>query len=155
MLTEGDKMPVVALDDDAGKRVKTTDLLSGSLLLYFYPKDDTPGCTNEASQFRDLLARFKRKKVRVIGVSRDSVESHQKFKKKYSLPFELLSDVDSKLCDAFGVIVDKQNYGKTYRGIQRSTFLIDSKGKIVKVWPKVTADGHADEVLAYLTSPKT
>ncbi len=152
MLTEGDTMPNVTVEDDAGKRVKTKDLLDGSLLLYFYPKDDTPGCTNEASQFRDLLARFKRKKVRVVGVSRDSVASHQKFKKKYSLTFELLSDVDSKLCDAFGVIVEKSNYGKTYMGIQRSTFLIDAKGKIVKVWPKVTADGHAEEVLEYLST---
>ncbi len=152
MLTEGDTMPNVTVEDDAGKRVKTKDLLDGSLLLYFYPKDDTPGCTNEASQFRDLLARLKRKKVRVVGVSRDSVASHQKFKKKYSLTFELLSDVDSKLCDAFGVIVEKSNYGKTYMGIQRSTFLIDAKGKIVKVWPKVTADGHAEEVLEYLST---
>ncbi len=153
MLTEGDTIPNLTVEDDAGKRVKTKDLLGGSLLLYFYPKDDTPGCTNEASQFRDLLARFKKKKIRVVGVSRDSVASHQTFKKKHSLPFELLSDVDSKLCDAFGVIVEKSNYGKTYAGIQRSTFLIDAKGKIVKVWPKVTADGHAEEVLAYLSEP--
>ncbi|MHB8433856.1 MAG: thioredoxin-dependent thiol peroxidase [Candidatus Tyrphobacter sp.] len=151
MLTQGDTMPNVTVEDDAGKRVATKDLLGGSLLLYFYPKDDTPGCTNEASQFRDLLARFKRKKVRIVGVSRDTVASHQKFKKKYALPFELLSDVESKLCDAFGVIVEKSNYGKTYMGIARSTFLIDAKGTIVKVWPKVTADGHAEEVLAYLS----
>jgi peroxiredoxin Q/BCP len=151
MLSEGDGLPSISLEDDAGKHVKTTELLNGSLVLYFYPKDDTPGCTNEASQFRDLLPQFKRRKVRIVGVSRDDVASHQKFKKKYSLPFTLLSDVDSKLCDAFGVIVDKQNYGKTYKGIQRSTFLIDAKGKIVKVWPKVTADGHAQEVLDYLS----
>ncbi len=151
MLSEGDKLPVVTLEDDSGKRVKTTDFLNGALVLYFYPKDDTPGCTNEASQFRDLLARFKRKGVRVAGVSRDSVASHQKFKKKYSLTFPLLSDPDSKLCDAFGVIVDKQNYGKTYKGIQRSTFVIDATGTIVKVWPKVNADGHAQEVLDYLS----
>lgn len=151
MLTEGDKMPALTVEDDSGKRVKTRDLLGpGMLVLYFYPKDDTPGCTNEASQFRDLLARFKRKKVKVVGASRDSVESHQRFKKKYSLTFPLLADVDSELCDAFGVIVDKQNYGKTYKGIQRSTFLIDEKGTIVKVWPKVTADGHAQEVLHHL-----
>ena len=151
MLTTGDKLPNVTLEDDAGKRVKTSDLLGGMLVLYFYPKDDTPGCTSEASQFRDLLARFKRRKVRVVGVSRDSVASHQKFKKKYSLTFPLLSDVDSKLCNAFGVIVEKSNYGKTYLGVQRSTFLIDEKGKIVNVWPSVKADGHAQEVLDYLT----
>jgi peroxiredoxin Q/BCP len=150
MLREGENMPVLTVEDDGGKRVKTTDLLDGSLVLYFYPKDDTPGCTNEASQFRDLLPRFKRRKARVVGVSRDSVASHQKFKKKYSLTFPLLSDTDSKLCDAFGVIVEKENYGKKYLGIQRSTFLIDAKGKIVKVWPKVIADGHAQEVLHYL-----
>lgn len=152
MLNEGDTMPVVTLEDDAGRSVKTTDLLGGTLVLYFYPKDDTPGCTNEASQFRDLLPRFKRRKARIVGVSRDSVASHQKFKKKYGLPFELLSDVDSKLCDAFGVIVDKQNYGKSYKGVQRSTFVVDEKGTIVKVWPKVIADGHAEDVLDYLSA---
>ncbi len=153
MLSTGDKLPNVTVEDDTGKRVKTSDLLDGMLILYFYPKDDTPGCTNEASQFRDLLPRFKRRKVRIAGVSRDSVASHQKFKKKYGLTFPLLSDVDSKLCDAFGVIVEKSNYGKTYLGIQRSTFLIDEKGKIVHVWPNVKADGHAQEVLDYLSSP--
>lgn len=132
-------MPSVTVEDDSGKKVNTTDLLGGSLVLYFYPKDDTPGCTNEASQFRDLLSQFESKKARVVGVSRDSAESHQRFKKKYSLPFELLSDVDSKLCDAFGVT-------------KRSTFLIDAKGTIVKVWPQVTADGHAQEVLDYLSA---
>lgn len=152
MLTEGDKIPNVTLLDDEGKKIKTTDLLGGKLVLYFYPKDDTPGCTNEATQFRDLLPQLKRKKVRVVGASRDSVASHQKFKEKYDLPFELLSDTDSKLCDAFGVIVEKNNYGKKYLGIQRSTFLIDEKGKITKVWPKVTADGHANEVLEYIRS---
>lgn len=150
MLSEGDKMPSVAVQDDSGKRTETADLLGGDLILYFYPKDDTPGCTNEASQFRDLLPKFKRKSVRIAGVSRDSVASHQKFKKKYSLTFPLLSDIDSKLCDAFGVIVEKENYGKKYLGIQRSTFLIDATGTIVKVWPRVTADGHAQEVLDYL-----
>ena len=151
MLTEGDKMPSVSVEDDRGQHVETTDLLGGRLVLYFYPKDDTPGCTNEASQFRDLLPQFERKKARIVGVSRDSVASHQKFKEKYSLPFELLSDVDSKLCDAFGVIVEKSNYGKTYQGIQRSTFVVDANGKIEKVWPKVTADGHAAEVLEYVS----
>ena len=144
-------MPVLSVVDDSGKPIKTSELLGDSLLIYFYPKDDTPGCTNEASQFRDLLPRFKDKKVRVVGVSRDTVASHRKFKEKYSLPFELLADVDSRLCDAFGVIVEKQNYGKTYVGIQRSTFLIDASGKIVKTWPSVKADGHAREVLDYLS----
>ncbi|HEY9084380.1 MAG TPA: peroxiredoxin [Candidatus Tyrphobacter sp.] len=139
MLTEGDKMPNVSVEDDRGQRVETADLLGGRLVLYFYPKDDTPGCTIEASQFRDLLPQFERKKARVVGVSRDPVASHQEFKKKYSLPFELLSDVDSTLYDAFGVS-------------GRSTFVIDETGKIVKIWPKVTAEGHAREVLEYLST---
>jgi peroxiredoxin Q/BCP len=119
--------------------------------LYFYPKDDTPGCTSEASQFRDIYKQFQKKKARIVGVSRDSVESHQKFIKKYSIPFQLLADTESKLCDAFGVIVEKTMYGKKRLGIQRSTFLIDPKGKIVKVWPKVTVDEHAEEVLSSLS----
>lgn len=138
MLSEGDVMPSVTVEDDSGKPVKTTDLLGGTLVLYFYPKDDTPGCTNEASQFRDLHSRFEEKSVRVVGVSRDSVESHRAFKKKYSLTFPLLADVDSKLRDVFGVS-------------KRSTFLIDESGTIVKVWPQVTADGHAQEVLDYIS----
>ena len=129
-------------------RLTTTDLLGGPLILYFYPKDDTPGCTSEASQFRDLYTQFQAKKARIVGVSRDSAESHRRFKEKFSIPFELLADTESKLCDAFGVIVEKNMYGKKSKGIARSTFLIDGSGKIVKVWPKVNVDEHADEVLA-------
>ena len=150
MLTEGDKLPKLKVTDDEGNAISTSDLLGESLVLYFYPKDDTPGCTNEASQFRDLQAKFKRKKVRVVGVSRDSVASHQKFKAKYDIPFTLNADTDSKLSDAFGVIVEKNMYGKKSMGVQRSTFLINGDGKIVRVWPKVKVDGHADEVLASL-----
>jgi thioredoxin-dependent peroxiredoxin len=150
LLAEGDKIPKLTLEDDTGAKIKTGDLLDGPLVLYFYPKDDTPGCTNEASQFRDLYPKFKRKGARIVGVSRDPVASHAKFKEKYKIPFMLLADVESKLCDAFGVIVEKTNYGKKYMGIQRSTFLIDGKGVIVKVWPKVKVDDHADEVLASL-----
>jgi len=150
MLDEGDKLPALTVKSDTGASVKTTDLLGGPLVLYFYPKDDTPGCTNEASQFRDLYAKFQKKNARIVGVSRDSVESHQKFKTKYSIPFDLLADTDSKLCDAFGVIVEKNMYGKKSMGVQRATFLIDGKGTIVKVWPKVKVDDHADEVLASL-----
>lgn len=150
MLGVGDRLPAVTLLDDSGAKVKTTELLGGPLVLYFYPKDDTPGCTSEASQFRDLYPQFQKKGARIVGVSRDSVESHQKFKKRYSIPFALLSDVDSKLCDAFGVIVEKSMYGKKVKGIARSTFLIDGDGKIVKTWPKVNVDVHADEVLEAL-----
>ena len=148
MLGEGDKLPKLKVTDDEGNTISTTDLLGESLVLYFYPKDDTPGCTNEASQFRDLSAKFKKKKARVVGVSRDSVASHQKFKTKYSIPFTLISDANSELCDAFGVIVEKNMYGKKSMGVQRSTFLIDPTGQIVRVWPKVKVDSHADEVLA-------
>jgi peroxiredoxin Q/BCP len=151
LLGVGDKLPAVTLLNDRGEKVKTTDLLGGHLILYFYPKDDTPGCTSEASQFRDIYKQFLKKNARVVGVSRDSVESHQKFKKKYSIPFELLADTESKLCDAFGVIVEKTMYGKKRLGIQRSTFSIDEKGKIVNVWPKVSVDEHAEEVLSSLS----
>jgi thioredoxin-dependent peroxiredoxin len=137
MLAAGDKLPNVTVADDTGSPVKTAELLSGPLILYFYPKDDTPGCTNEASQFRDLYGAFQKKGARIVGVSRDPVVSHQKFKTKYKIPFTLLADTDSQLYSAFGV-----------NG--RSTFLIDGKGTIVKVWPKVRVDGHADEVFASL-----
>jgi len=150
MLREGDKLPAVTLLDDQGSQVTTTDLVGGPLVIYFYPKDDTPGCTSEASQFRDLYAQFEKRKARIFGVSRDSVESHQRFKKKYSIPFALLADTESKLCDAFGVIVEKNMYGRKSRGIARSTFLIDAAGTIVKVWPKVNVDEHAEEVLTSL-----
>ena len=151
MLGVGDTLPAVTLLDDRGEKIKTTDLLGGHLILYFYPKDDTPGCTSEASQFRDVYKQFQKKNARVVGVSRDSVESHQKFKKKYSIPFALLADTESKLCDAFGVIVEKTMYGKKRLGIQRSTFSIDEKGKIVNVWPRVSVDEHAEEVLSSLS----
>ena len=150
LLGEGDRLPAVTLLDDQGNAIKTSDLLGRPLVLYFYPKDDTPGCTTEASEFRDLYKHFQKKDARIVGVSRDSVESHQKFKKKYSIPFELLADTESKLCDAFGVIVEKNMYGKKSKGVARSTFLIDAEGTIVKAWPKVRADDHAAEVLSSL-----
>lgn len=150
MLAEGDLLPAIDLLGDDGNPVSTTDLLGGPLVLYFYPKDDTPGCTSEASQFRDLYKQFQKKNARIVGVSRDTPESHRKFKAKFSIPFALLADTDSKLCDAFGVIVEKNMYGKKRLGIARSTFLIDGKGTIVKVWPKVNVDEHAEEVLSSL-----
>jgi peroxiredoxin Q/BCP len=147
MLEAGDKLPKLTLLDDEGKKVTTTDLADEYLVLYFYPKDDTSGCTSEAQQFRDLLPKFKKKKACIVGVSRDSVASHQKFKEKYDLNFPLLADTESKLCDAMGVIVEKNMYGKKSMGIQRSTFLVDAKGKIVKVWPKVSVTDHAADVI--------
>jgi peroxiredoxin Q/BCP len=137
MLGEGDKLPAVTLLDDRGALVTTTDLLDGPLVLYFYPKDDTPGCTSEASQFRDVFDQFKEKNARIVGVSRDSVESHQRFKKKFAIPFTLLADTEAKLYKALGVNA-------------RSTFLIDQTGEILKVWPKVNVNEHAEEVLGSL-----
>ena len=150
MLGDGDRLPDVTVLDDAGAPLRISDLLGGPLVVYFYPKDDTPGCTTEASEFRDLYSHFQKKNARIVGVSRDSAESHRKFKAKFSIPFPLISDVDSKLCDAFGVIVEKEMYGRKSKGIQRSTFLFDRDGTIVRVWPKVKVDGHAEEVLASL-----
>jgi len=150
VLGVGDRLPEIRLLDDEGNHIETGELLGGPLILYFYPKDDTPGCTSEASQFRDLYAQFRKKNARIVGVSRDTPESHRDFKKKFSIPFTLLADTESKLCDAFGVIVEKTMYGKKRMWIARSTFLIDDKGTIVKVWPKVNVDEHADAVLASL-----
>jgi thioredoxin-dependent peroxiredoxin len=137
MLGEGDRLPEVTVLDDQGTEVTTTDLLGGPLVLYFYPKDDTPGCTSEASQFRDIYDQFEEKNARIVGVSRDSVESHQRFKNKFAIPFPLLADTESKLYKAFGV-----------NG--RSTFLIDATGTIARVWPKVDVSQHAEEVLESL-----
>jgi len=151
VLSEGDKLPKLTVVDDTGAKVKLGDLAGEYLVLYFYPKDDTPGCTNEAMQFRDAAKAFAKKKARIVGVSRDSVASHQKFKAKYDLPFTLLADTDQALCDAFDVIGEKNMYGKKVKGVIRSTFLVDAKGNIRKVWPKVKVDGHVAEVLASIT----
>ena len=148
MLETGATLPAVTLADDTGTERSTEDLLGSPLVMYFYPKDDTPGCTNEATQFRDLWERFGEKNAQVIGVSRDSVASHQRFKAKYDIPFTLLADVDSSLCNAFEVIVEKNMYGKKVKGVARSTFLFDAAGKLVHVWPKVSVEGHAEDVLS-------
>jgi thioredoxin-dependent peroxiredoxin len=149
MLQAGAPVPNVVLEDDAGSSVDLRALGKTALVVYFYPRADTPGCTSETIQFRDLNAKFAKKGVTVVGVSRDTVAAQAKFKTKYDVPFHLLADVDSAMCDAFGVIVEKNMYGKKSLGIQRSTFLIDG-GKITKVWPKVKVEGHAAEVLSSL-----
>lgn len=138
-------MPLLTVRDDTGAEISTGDLLGRRLVLYFFPKDDTWGCTKEATQFRDAYDKFLQKDVELVGVSRDSVETHRRFKEKYMLPFRLLSDTDSHLCDAFGVIVDESVYGKN--AIQRSTFLFDSAGTLIYVWPKVIVLNHPTEVL--------
>jgi peroxiredoxin Q/BCP len=149
MLEVGAKLPDLSVADDSGATV-TISALGQPAVIYFYPKADTPGCTNESKQFRDVYADFDKHGVAVIGVSRDSVAAQAKFKAKYELPFALLADTDSKVCDAFGVIVEKNMYGKKSLGIQRSTFLVDAAGTITKVWPKVSVEGHAQEVLKSL-----
>jgi peroxiredoxin Q/BCP len=148
MLEPGAALPVMTVQDDTGAEISTHDLLASRLVLYFYPKDDTWGCTKEATQFREDYDKIRAKGADVVGVSRDSVESHRLFKEKYLLPFRLLSDVESRLCDAFGVVVEENVYGKN--AIQRSTFLFDEAGTLVRVWPKVTVLGHSDEVLRAL-----
>ena len=121
-----------------------------SLVIYFYPKDNTPGCTTEAQQFRDLYAEFQKAGCEVVGVSRDSIKSHENFKTKFTLNFALLSDADEIVCDLFGVIKQKMMYGKPVRGIERSTFVLDNKGIIRKEWRGLKADGHAQEVLSFV-----
>jgi peroxiredoxin Q/BCP len=121
-----------------------------SLVIYFYPKDSTPGCTTEAQQFRDLYAGFLEAGSEIVGVSRDSIKSHEKFKTTFTVPFALLSDAEEKLCTQFGVIKQKMMYGKQVRGIERSTFVLDNKGIIRKEWRALKADGHAQEVLTFV-----
>ena len=122
------------------------------LVLYFYPKDNTPGCTTESLQFRDLYPKFQKAGSEIIGISRDSIRSHDGFKSKLDLPFELISDADETVCTMFDVIVMKSMYGKKVRGIERSTFIIDAAGKIVKEWRGVKVPGHVDEVLEFVQS---
>jgi peroxiredoxin Q/BCP len=149
MLEAGAKLPELAVPDDTGRPIALSSL-GRRAVIYFYPKADTPGCTNESMQFRDAYADFTARGVAVIGVSRDTVAAQSKFRAKYDLPFPLLADTDSKVCDAFGVIVEKSMYGKKSFGIQRSTFLVDAEGKVTRVWPKVSVEGHAQEVLQSL-----
>ena len=150
MLAAGDRVPDATVQNEAGDKVALKQLAQSRAVFYFYPRADTPGCTNESQQFRDLYTKFKRKGTEVVGISRDDVRAQKKFKEKYGLPFHLLADTDSKICDGFGVIVEKNMYGKKSLGIQRSTFLAE-KGKIVRAWPKVSVEGHAAEVLASLS----
>ncbi len=145
-LTENTKAPNFTSKDDQGNTVTLSDFAGKPLVLYFYPKDDTPGCTTESCAFQDNLSQFNKANVQVVGVSKDSVKSHQKFKEKYNLNFPLLSDEDKTLCEAFDVLKEKSMFGKKYMGIVRSTFLIDAEGNIVKIWPKVKVAGHVEEV---------
>lgn len=143
----GDKAPDFTLPTDSGGTVSLSELKGKNVVLYFYPKDDTPGCTVEAKDFRDNIEAFKKADTVVLGISKDSVKSHDKFKEKHCLPFGLISDETGSMCEDYGVWVEKSMYGKKYMGIERTTFLIDKQGKIAKVWPKVKVEGHVAEVL--------
>ena len=151
-LDTGDKAPAFDVAADGGSRISLKGLKGRKAVLYFYPKDDTPGCTAESCAFRDNLPAFGKLDAQVVGISKDSPASHDKFKAKYSLNFPLASDGDGSVCAAYGVWKEKSMYGKKYMGIERSTFLIDEKGVIRQVWRKVKVDGHADEVMAALKS---
>ena len=147
-LTVGDKAPAFNLPTDGGGTLALKDLKGKTVVLYFYPKDDTPGCTTEAQGFRDAIKDFEKAGAVIVGASKDSVARHDKFKAKYDLPFHLVSDEDGTLCEAYGVWVEKNMYGRKYMGIQRATFLIDGKGVIREIWPKVKVKEHTAEVLA-------
>ena len=147
MLKEGDKAPDIKLESDSGEPFKLSSLKGKKVVLYFYPKDDTPGCTKEACSFRDAFSKFKKKGIAVLGVSPDSEASHKKFATKYDLPFTLLADRDREIAEAYGVWGEKKFMGRTYMGVHRTTFLIDEKGKIKKIFEKVKPEDHASEVL--------
>jgi len=151
MLKVGDRAPDFSLPDQTGKTVSLEELKGKQVVVYFYPKDDTPGCTVEACSFRDEYAALKKKDAIVLGVSPQGSESHRRFADKYSLPFPLLADTDHALAEAFGAWGEKQNYGRTYMGILRSTFIIGPDGRLSHVWPKVKTKGHGEEVLAALS----
>ncbi|MEM9617197.1 MAG: thioredoxin-dependent thiol peroxidase [Pseudomonadota bacterium] len=147
-LKEGAKAPAFSLDADDGSKVALKDLKGKKVVLYFYPKDDTPGCTKEAIAFSENLAKFKRAGAVVIGVSRDSIAKHQKFKDKHELKVILGADEDGDVTEKYGVWVEKNMYGRKYMGIERATFLIDEKGVLQRIWRKVKVAGHSDEVLS-------
>ena len=149
-LKAGDKAPAFAVATSGGGRISLADYKGQNVILYFYPKDDTPGCTKEACAFRELFADFKKKGAVVLGVSVDSPKAHDKFIEKYKLPFSLLADEDHKIVESYGVWGEKQFMGRRYQGIHRVTFLIGGDGKIKRIWPKVKPEEHAAEVLAAL-----
>ncbi len=147
MLDIGDSLPTFDLPTNGGGTLSDKDLKGKKAVIYFYPKDMTPGCTTEAQDFRDNLKAFEKADTMIIGVSKDSVKRHDNFVAKYDLPFQLVSDETGTLCEDFGVWVEKNMYGRKYMGIQRATFLIDTSGKIAQSWPKVKVKGHVDAVL--------
>jgi peroxiredoxin Q/BCP len=147
----GSKAPDFTAKDQNGNQVKLSDFIGKKVVLYFYPKDDTPGCTKEACSFRDNFEDLKKERIVVLGVSPDSIASHQKFANKYTLPFTLISDSEKEIVNLYGVYREKNMYGKISLGVVRTTFLIDEKGKIVHIFNKVKTDIHAEEVLEKFT----
>ena len=145
-------VPDFSAEMTGGKPFRLSDFRGRTLVIYFYPKDNTPGCTTEAMQFRDLHPQFRSAGAEIIGVSRDSLRSHEGFKAKLGLPFELISDPDETVCQLFDVMVMKSMYGKQVRGVERSTFVIDAEGKIVKEWRGVKVPGHVNDVLGLIES---
>lgn len=152
MITEGDQEPKFELNDANGKLVKSSDFKGKKHVIYFYPRDFTPGCTIQADEFSKEYKKFQKHGIEIIGISTDDVESHKKFVDKMGIPYVLLSDPEKDVCKKFGVWGKKQFMGKEYMGVQRSTFLVDEKGKIFKTFPSVKPKGHADEVLQILTN---
>jgi len=146
-LNIGDTAPAFTLPRDGGEQVSLTDYAGQAVVLYFYPRDDTPGCTKEAIGFTEMAAEFAAANTVVIGASKDSVKKHDKFREKHSLGVVLVSDEESDLCETYGVWVEKNMYGKTYLGIERATFLIGPDGKIAQIWRKVKVPGHVEAVL--------
>jgi len=155
LIREGDKAPDFTLQADDGREVSLSDYRGKKVVLYFYPKDGTPGCTNEAIQFRDNIKEFEKEGAVILGVSKDSVKSHQKFKQKHKLPFTLLSDPEGKVLNLYGVWKEKSLYGRTFMGTERTTFLIDENGIVKKEYRKVKVKGHAQICLIDLTSIKS
>ncbi len=149
-LKVGQKAPDFTVLNDAGHKVKLSDFKGQKVVLYFYPKDDTPGCTAEACAFRDGIKKIQSKRAVVLGVSIDSVESHKKFKKKFDLNFPLLADTDKSIVETYGTWKEKSMYGRKYMGIERTTFIIDEQGKVSHIFPKVKVTQHYDEVLEAL-----
>ena len=149
MLKEGDRAPAFKLKSDSGESIGLKELKGKTVVLFFYPKDLTSGCTQEACDFRDRMPSLKKSGTVVLGISRDSVESHGKFRDKHDLSFPLLADEDGAVCEAYGVWKEKSMYGRKYMGIERTTFVIGPEGKIQRIFPKVKVTGHAEEVLAF------
>ena len=147
-LAVGDKAPDFTIATDGGGTFCLSEMMGHNVIIYFYPKDDTPGCTKEACEFRDSLPDFSKSSSKIIGISKDTVVKHDKFKSKYELPFTLGADLEGAVCEAYGTWVEKSMYGRQYMGIERATFLVDKEGVVQGIWRKVKVKGHVEEVLA-------